>query len=229
MARVLVAAVKPWNVRRYYKWAKGAGHETRLVQEPKELTAERVAEFHPDFIFFPHWSWKISRAVYESYECVLFHMTDLPYGRGGSPLQNLLLRGVDHTQVSALRVTGGIDAGPIYLKRPVCLHGGAQEIFERVAEVVFGMIDEILERRPAPVPQTGEVVEFKRRTPADSEIPEALDLRGLYNFIRMLDAETYPAAFLRRGGFRYEFSRVTWSGEALVADVRISRGDEEGA
>ncbi len=26
------------------------------------------------------------------FECVCFHMTDVPYGRGGSPLQNLIIR-----------------------------------------------------------------------------------------------------------------------------------------
>ena len=29
-------------------------------------------------------------------------MTDLPYGRGGSPLQNLIIRGFESTKISAI-------------------------------------------------------------------------------------------------------------------------------
>ena len=43
-------------------------------------------------------------------------MTDLPFGRGGSPLQNLIVRGFEETMTSAIKVTKGIDTGDIYLK-----------------------------------------------------------------------------------------------------------------
>jgi methionyl-tRNA formyltransferase len=221
MARVLVATIKSWNIRRYHEWAARGQHVSRLIQAPSELTEATVADFAPDYIFFPHWSWKIPPTLYERYECIVFHMTDLPFGRGGSPLQNLLARGIYHTQVSSLRVVEAMDAGPIYAKRPLCLHGNASEIYMRASELAFQMMDEILERRPTPVSQTGEVVEFKRRTPAQSEIPPGLNLTRLYDFIRMLDAEGYPQAFLDHAGFRYEFSRATLRDGHIVADVKI--------
>ena len=43
-------------------------------------------------------------------------MTDLPYGRGGSPLQNLIARGFLETKISAILVEKQLDAGPVYLK-----------------------------------------------------------------------------------------------------------------
>ena len=46
-------------------------------------------------------------------------MTDLPYGRGGSPLQNLIVRGHKHTMISAIKCVKELDAGPIYLKKPL--------------------------------------------------------------------------------------------------------------
>jgi methionyl-tRNA formyltransferase len=148
-------------------------------------------------------------------------MTDLPFGRGGSPLQNLLLREICETQMSALRVVEAMDAGPIYLKHPFSLHGSAEEIYARAADLVFRMIDEILENQPTPVPQQGEVVEFKRRAAAESEIPTRNSLTALYDFIRMLDAEGYPAAFLSHEGFRYEFSHATLRDGHIAADVKI--------
>lgn len=40
----------------------------------------------PKYIFFIHWSWIVPSVILEKFECVCFHMTDLPFGRGGSPL-----------------------------------------------------------------------------------------------------------------------------------------------
>ena len=83
------------------------------------------------------------------------------------------------------------------------------------------MIDEILESRLTPKNQKGEVVKFKRRTASESEIPPRDDLQDLYDFIRMLDAEGYPQAFLTHAGYRYEFSRASLRDGHIVADVMV--------
>lgn len=221
MARVIVATIRAWNIRRYRAWAAESGHTTRLIQRREGLTLAAVSAFGPDYVLFPHWSWRIPAAIYERYECVAFHMTDLPFGRGGSPLQHLIVRGMSSTQMSALRVGAGMDAGPVYLKRPLSLSGTALEIYTRAADLIYGMIDEIIGRRMAPRAQAGRVVRFKRRTPEQSLLPASRRLRELYDFIRMLDAPGYPAAFLVRGGCRYEFSRAALRDGRLEARVAI--------
>jgi methionyl-tRNA formyltransferase len=84
------------------------------------------------------------------------------------------------------------------------------------------MIRRIISERLQPSPQIGEVVTFKRRKPAESEIPEADSLHALHDFIRMLDAEGYPRAFITYKGFRYEFSRAALYDGRIVADVRVT-------
>ena len=222
MARVLVATVKPWNLEHYRSWADATKHESRLIARPEDLTASALADFSPDYVFLPHWSWRIPAEIHERFECVAFHMTDLPFGRGGSPLQNLIVRGITATQLSAFRVSEALDAGPVYLKRPLTLDGSAREIYERAAALAFSMIDEIVATRPHPVAQEGRVVTFARRTPADSEIPVGLDPERLYDFIRMLDAETYPPAFLVRDGLRYEFTNASLREGRVVATVTVA-------
>lgn len=91
---------------------------------------------NPDFVFFPHWSYIIPKSIYERYTCVVFHMTDLPVGRGGSPLQNLIVRGIRETKISAIKVQQEIDAEPIYMKRPETLEGSAKDIFCRISEII---------------------------------------------------------------------------------------------
>ena len=83
----------------------------------------------------PHWSYIIPKDIFNLFNCVVFHMTDLPFGRGGSPLQNLIIRGYEKTKISALKVTNGIDSGPIYLKKPLSLDGTAYEIMIRASQL----------------------------------------------------------------------------------------------
>ena len=85
------------------------------------MSADLVRSLKPRYVFFPHWSWKVPDDILGATECVCFHMTDVPFGRGGSPLQNLIVRGHTETRVSALRMVSEPDAGPVYMKRDPCL------------------------------------------------------------------------------------------------------------
>ena len=149
-------------------------------------------------------------------------MTDLPYGRGGSPLQNLILRGHRWTKLSALRMTHDLDAGPVYLRKELCLEGNAEEIYMRTTCLAAEMIKQIIIDRRDPIPQEGKMVLFKRRKPEESEISRTASLRELHDFIRMLDAEEYPKAFINYNGFRYEFSRSALYNGRIIADVKIT-------
>lgn len=198
-----------------------------FVQNKVELTPEFLSQVSPKKIFFTHWSEIISKDVYENYPCVVFHMTDLPFGRGGSPLQNLIALGYKTTMISALKCTKGLDEGPIYLKRPLSLEGSAQEIFIRANEVIREMIVEIVRSNPTPIPQEGEPVIFKRRTPAQSEIGQIESIDKLYDFIRMLDADNYPKAELRQGRFLFRFSNAQLLDGKIRAEVEIIERDED--
>ena len=132
-------------------------------------------------------------------------MTDLPYGRGGSPLQNLIKLGHKRTKISAIKVIEGVDSGPIYLKRDLELNGTATEIFLRSSSIIFSMILEIISDLPTPQKQVGEVVHFKRRKPNQSKLTNLKSIDELYDHIRMLDCDGYPKAFLEFENFRLEF------------------------
>ncbi len=222
MSVYIVATIKPWNIDAFSRHTKTLPGEFYLVTEPEELTDDLIARLKPRYIFFMHWSWIVPDSTLNSTECVCFHMTDVPYGRGGSPLQNLIARGHKDTILTALRMTAELDAGPVYLKRPLSLAGRAQDIFERSADLVYDLIREIIEKEPQPVAQQGEAVIFRRRTPDMSKMPESGDLETLYNHIRMLDADTYPKAFLDYGTFRLSFDNaVPQKDGSLKARVKI--------
>ena len=222
----VVAGSKPWNrtvfdtiIRRY----PGDWHFAATREE-----LERAERINPRYVFFLHWSWKVPAEMVERYECVCFHMADVPYGRGGSPLQNLLLRGVRHTKLAALRMTGDVDAGPVYLKQDLCLEGGAEEIYIRAAQLSAEMIGRMIAEPIEPRVQSGEIVDFKRRRPGQSAIPPLAGLGALYDFIRMLVADGYPQAYLDHAGFRYRFRRAARYDGRIHADVIITPVEQEG-
>lgn len=211
--------------RRYDVVEHFVAHELGMpvlrIRERDALTPAALEAFGPRYVFFPHWSWKIPPAVYDAFECVVFHMTDLPFGRGGSPLQNLIVRGIEETRLSALRCVAELDAGPIYLKRPLSLHGTAEEILMRAAGVMQEMIATIVRDQPQPQPQSGEPVHFKRRGPDDGNIAALTSADAAYDYIRMLDADGYPRAFLETEHLRLDFSRATRRPDGVIADVLI--------
>ena len=216
-----VATIKPWNIRAFRHRVHTLPGRWHLFDDKDTLTADAVAAIAPRYLFFPHWSWLVPPSILDLTECVLFHATDVPFGRGGSPVQNLIVRGYRTTVLSALRMVPDLDAGPVYLKRPLDLSGSARDIYERMAALAFEMIAEIVADEPEPVAQSGPVVVFKRRQPAESVLPPIGTLDDLYDHIRMLDADTYPRAFLNYGDLRLEFSDAERTGDGLAARVRF--------
>jgi methionyl-tRNA formyltransferase len=218
--RYVVVGSKPW-LRRIFDESL-AVLPGEWVYVGNDLTLDMLREIEPRFVFFLHWSERVPAEVHESFECVNFHMTEVPYGRGGSPLQNLIARGHQTTVVSAIGMVDELDAGPVYAKRPMTLDGTAEEVYVRAARLSADMIVDIIARQPAPTEQTGEVVPFRRRTPADSEIRLPASLVDVYDAVRMLDADGYPHAFLRVGGLRLEFTRANRYADSVRAEVRIT-------
>lgn len=197
-------------------------YKATVIKDKDDLNLNKLNSINPNYIFFLHWSYIIPEEIHNRFTCIVFHMTDLPYGRGGSPLQNLVIRGHKGTKISALKVKKGIDTGDIYLKKELSLYGTAEEIFLRAGNVMSLMIDEIVETNLKPVEQKGPVVKFERRRPEDSNITSLKTINEVYDYIRMLDAEGYPHAFIETEYFKFEFTRASIKADnSIIADVRI--------
>lgn len=225
MENILIVSEKSWNKELVsYLQSTMPQYAFYLISQKEDFTVERIGSISPVKIFIPHWSYIIPSAIFERYECIVFHMTDLPYGRGGSPLQNLIVRGLTATKLSALRVEARLDTGPVYLKMDLSLSGTAEEIFVRANKLVGKMIVEIIQNNLQPVPQEGDPVVFKRRKPEQSDMSGLEKLEEIFDYIRMLDADGYPHAYIEKGEFRYEFTRASIKADgSIVADVKITK------
>ena len=135
--------------------------------DTKESWETVTTRFKFSYLFLLNWSRKIPASVANEIEIVNFHCTPLPYGRGGGPIENMILRGHETTVVTAHRVVEELDAGPIYTQsEPLSLFGSKDQIRARFVDPVVRMIQTIVTKRPTPVDQAGDPVYF-RRLPED--------------------------------------------------------------
>jgi methionyl-tRNA formyltransferase len=219
----LIFAYRPWYQHIHTHLSKRyPDKEFLCIHDKKLLTPEYISSLTPKAIFLPHWSYPLPESLYKNYPCITFHLSDVPYGQGGSPLQNLIANGFKETKLSAIQVQETLYEGPVYTKRHISLLGTADEIYMRSALLIEEMIVEIIENNPIPRAQEGEPFLFQVRNPEQSNISELKTLESLYDLIRMLDAEGYPAAFLENASYRFELTRASLKLGHILADVKIT-------
>jgi methionyl-tRNA formyltransferase len=222
--KILIVTIKSWNIDNFLKFKDNYKDiEWLLITKKEEFSIEKIKLFNPRYIFFPHWSWIIPKEIYENFECIVFHMTDLPFGRGGSPLQNLISRGIYKTKISAIKVVKELDAGDIYCKESLDISdGSANQIFQNISNIIYNkMIPYIINNKPIPKKQKGEIIEFKRRTSEQSDISKLKDINLIYDYIRMLNGEGYPEAFINTNYLNLKFYNAKKINNKIIANVEI--------
>ena len=218
--RIVICSSKSWFE---LNPSIGEKHVVKYFQNKDELSNKALVEFKPDYVFFTHWNWIVKDDIHESFNCVVFHTAPLPYGRGGSPIQNLILEGFDKAPVCAIKMTRELDSGPIYASSLISLAGTLKDIFSRINVAINELINEIIENNPAAVPQCGEPHVFKRLTTEDNKIPVGLELEEIYDRIRMVDHDEYPNAFITYDNIKIEFSGAKIVNETLEVACVIKK------
>ena len=234
-----IISSNPWDQENTEKLSKLLPGNFFFEKNMDDLFMEEfemiIPETVPDKIFFVHYSKTIPKWIYENYECIVFHMTNLPFGRGGSPLQNLINLGIKNTMISAIRAIEEIDAGDIYLKRSFYIgDGNADSILRRASDIIFfDMIPDIIKGKYNLVKQNNEskAMTFKRRAPKQSDLNSAIliNIDEFYDFIRMLDGVHYPPAFLNFGDYHIEFKHACMEGDEVIGDFRIKKSIGSGS
>lgn len=193
-------------------------HNRRLVER---LTAEG---FPAQLVFSTREAPAADVAVYLSCERIvpaaerarfrhnlIVHASDLPRGRGWSPLTWRVLEGAGVLTVSLFEAADAVDSGPIYAQRQLRLEG--HELIDELRTLLDEATNELVldfARRWPDVhaqPQQGEPTFYPRRRPADSKLDPDRSLRDNFNLLRVVDNERYPA-FFEHAGHVYEL-RIT--------------------
>ena len=203
----LFCAYRDW-AKELYKLLSKRHKNMILIKNPKQLTVNYVEKINPKFIFFPDWSWIVPDKIVENFRCVCFHESDLPKFRGGSPIQNQIIRGIKKTKTTAFFMNDKIDSGDVLLKKSLSLEGTLDEIFQRMKKNDYEMVNSIIKGNFKIQKQKGIPTYYKRRKPEESELNLNKSKEYVYNFIRML-SDPYPNAFVKIGNHKIVFKSAT--------------------
>lgn len=142
-----------------------------------------------------------TRALYR--HSLVIHASDLPKGRGWSPMAWEVLEGADRITVSLLKAEDGVDSGDIWQKRSFELDGTEllKELNAKLFDVELQLMDWALENcdQTVPEPQIGDPFTWPRRQPTDSKIDPERPLTESFDTIRIADPDRFPAYFEHRG------------------------------
>ena len=201
-------------------------NEVFFIHKKENLNFESLSNINPELIFFPHWSWKVPKNIYEKYKCILFHTAPLPFGKGGSPIQNLILLGYKNSPVCALKMSSKLDSGDIYGKKNLSLEGPLNTIFNNLNTLVNKFIKEFIFDLPEPKKQVGKEFIFKRLNEEDNILPLTTSLEDIFNRIRMLDHDSYPNSFINYGNLKIEFNQAELNEDEIICKAYIKKNSE---
>ena len=218
--KIIVACTKKWFLKNI-NLLKIKKKNLIIIREKKSLNIKNLNRINPRMIFFPHWSFKIKNDILKKFNCICFHTAPLPYGRGGSPIQNLILKKFKKTPVCAIKMTNNIDAGPIYLKRNISLSGNLDEIFDRISLRIVEMIKIIINKNISAKKQVGKIVIFKRLKETNSEIRGYENINTIYDKIRMLSSSEYPNSFIKKGNYKIYLTKPILKKKQIYCEAKI--------
>ena len=205
----------------------------RLISRNKDVSwlrifnkndLDKIADFNPDWAFFFHWSQIVSKDIWSKWKCVVLHTSNLPHGKGGSPIQNQILDNIVQTKVNAIEMTDKVDSGRIYCNQLITLQGTLRDIWMTIAIQSYGLIVRCIKENLNPEEQESEpsTKVYKRRR--DNNLDLNCSLSQIYNQIRMLDGEGYPRSRIELGHFTIEFSRAGYDDNGdLICDAKFKK------
>lgn len=134
---------------------------------------------------------------------LVVHASDLPQGKGWSPLTWQILEGKDSLVVSLFEAADKVDSGVVYFKEVVQFDGG--ELIDELRKKIEDATTALMKRFAAAYPdvqgkpQEGEESFYPRRTPEDARLDINKTIEEQFNLLRISDNERYPAYFERNG------------------------------
>lgn len=134
---------------------------------------------------------------------IVVHESNLPKGRGFSPVAWQVLTGANRIPVTLLEAITEPDAGPVWLCGEIVIDGTElmPEIRHKQGKKTLEMCLEYVRIREhlTPKPQTGSASVFRRRTRKDDRLDPEKTIAEQFDHLRIVDNERYPAWFSMRG------------------------------
>jgi methionyl-tRNA formyltransferase len=130
---------------------------------------------------------------------LVVHESELPRGRGFSPLSWQIIEGEHEIAICLLEAAVEADAGPVYMRD--VMHFDGHELIDEMRQVQAERTIALCRRflgedsPPRGLPQQGAASHYPRRRPVDSALDPQKTLMAQFNLLRTVDNERYPAYF----------------------------------
>jgi len=134
---------------------------------------------------------------------MVVHPSDLPKGKGFSPVAWQVLAGKKEIPIVMFDATPEVDGGDVYLRAVIRLNGAElnDEIKHKQGINTFMMCMKFIEQHKDLVPeaQSGDESIYKRRTKYDSRLDPDKTISEQFDLLRIVDNDRYPAFFYLNG------------------------------
>ena len=140
---------------------------------------------------------------------LVVHESDLPAGKGWSPLSWQILEGKNRIPITLIEAADEVDSGLIYAQRWVDFEGHelVDELREGQARATKEICQWFVDRYPESLSeareQQGRESFYARRRPKDSQLDPNKTIAEQFNILRVVDSERYPAFFDLNGNRFY--------------------------
>lgn len=201
--KILCVGYREWALKIYKDLKKYKKVKVKIIKNKKDITFSKISKFKPDIILFYSWSWKIHKKIILNFKSYMLHPSDLPKFRGGSPIQNQIIRGFKKTKLSLFRMNDILDGGNILSKKSINLEGNIDNIFDEIYKkgkiLTIGLLSNKYREKKQNL-KKGSI--YKRRKKEDSEITikeiKSKSNKYFFNKVRML-TDPYPNSFIKCG------------------------------
>lgn len=133
---------------------------------------------------------------------IIPHESDLPKGKGMSPLTWQIIEGKKKIIFSLIEAAEQMDSGKIYLQKKVKIPENVlfKQIKEIQLQINLGLIESFLKKLKKNKlvkgrKQKGNSSFFRKRTPLDHKININKNIRSQFNILRTSDNKFYPSFF----------------------------------
>jgi len=157
---------------------------------------------------------KIIKSLNLNRHNVVVHESELPKGKGFSPLTWQILEGKNQIPITIFEASNEVDSGEIYYKDTIFCDG--TELIEELREKQFAATKRLiikflknLDKLPKLKNSTKESF-YKKRTPEDSMLDVNKTIVDQFNLLRVVDNKRYPAFFILKG-VKYKIEITKWS------------------
>lgn len=185
---------------RLEKWVEhhGTRHDIELVTRAAELSGG-------DMLLLVSCSEIVDTKMRSRYKhSLVLHGSDLPEGRGWSPVVWQVLEGRTTITVSLLEAADQVDSGDIWAKATFELAGNelADEINEKLFDAELKLMDYAVSNIGHINPSAQDPARasfYRKRSPGDSQLNPELSLAEQFDLMRVADPDRFPCYFDYRG------------------------------